>query len=191
MTTDLTPAEQNLADHLRDESTGILTGGPDELAGIVREAIEIMRQAIEAEVRREFVQFHDPAHCHYCAGWDYSPPCPYVAAGARAESECTVTPGQEEEIRADERTKVLAEYRAEVEAEVRERVTREIKDMKHDLGDEGWAELERRATDADWPVEWVRRRRTGNEFTTAVIETAYQVGRDRAADTAQGGGSGE
>ncbi len=56
-----------------------------------------------------------------------------------------------------------------------------VRDMPHELGDEGWAELERMADDAGWPVEWVRKRRTRDDFTTTTIEAAYQVARERAA----------
>lgn len=108
---DLTPAARAVVDWLsRHISEDYYDGiSNDDFPAWARELVAAARPAIEAEVRREFVQFHDPFHCHYCSGWDYSPPCPYVAAGARAESECTVTPGQEEEIRADERAKVLAD----------------------------------------------------------------------------------
>lgn len=48
MTTDLTPVEQELADHLVDEASSLILGYSTDLPGIVRRAVEI----IEADLLR-------------------------------------------------------------------------------------------------------------------------------------------
>jgi hypothetical protein len=57
--------------------------------------------------------------------------------------------------------------------------------MSHELGDEGWDEMCRRAEKAGYDRQVVLRRRRG-DFTTTNVEAAYQVGRDFAARVAAG-----
>ncbi len=60
-----------------------------------------------------------------------------------------------------------------------------IDEMPHELGDEGWGELERQAADAGYEPAIVRRRRRG-DFTTQTIEAAYQFGYRQASKVARG-----
>jgi hypothetical protein len=83
---------------------------------------------------------------------------------------------------------VFAEIREIERRAGREDAAREIEAMPHDLGDEGWGWISRKADDAGWAVESVRSRRRRDDFTTATIETAYQYGYRRAAKIARGDG---
>lgn len=60
-----------------------------------------------------------------------------------------------------------------------------VKNMPHELGDEGWEEMCRRAEKAGYDRQVVLRRRCG-DFTTTTVEASYQVGRDFAARIAAG-----
>lgn len=87
---------------------------------------------------------------------------------------------------ADEIERLRAEV-AEARAEGRRQAAADIEGMDHELGYAGWKHLENRADEAGYPVEWVRRRRRRDDFTTATIEVAYQYGYQMAAKVARGG----
>jgi hypothetical protein len=70
-------------------------------------------------------------------------------------------------------------------ADERNTIAADIEDMPINLGDAGWKHLEARAVEADYPAEWVRRRRSRDDFTTATIEVAYQYGYSQAAKVAR------
>lgn len=48
--------------------------------------------------------------------------------------------------------------------------------MSYELGDEGWEVLASKAEEAEYDRRLVDQRRKRDDFTTAVIETAYQYG---------------
>ena len=73
-----------------------------------------------------------------------------------------------------------------VRTDERNTIAADIENMPINLGDDGWKHLERKADEANYPTEWVRRRRTRDDFTTATIEVAYQYGYRQAAKVARG-----
>jgi hypothetical protein len=68
----------------------------------------------------------------------------------------------------------------------RRHAAKDIEQMPIELGDVGWGELERRATNAGYPLAWTRGRRSRGDFTTTTIEAAYQYGYRQAAKVALG-----
>lgn len=84
--------------------------------------------------------------------------------------------------------RAVAAVLREIERNGRYSASVDIKNMPPSLGDEGWAELERNAVEADYPPRWVRDRRRRDDFTTATIECAYQYGYRKAAKVAYGAG---
>jgi hypothetical protein len=79
----------------------------------------------------------------------------------------------------------LSAVLAIVEQQLRKQIAADIRAMPHELGDEGWNDLERRAEEAGYDRQTVRRRRRG-DFTTTTIEAAYQYGYRRSAQVARG-----
>jgi hypothetical protein len=67
---------------------------------------------------------------------------------------------------------IAAAVRPVIAAEIAEEVHR----MPPYLGDEGWSDLERRATDAGYPGEAVREIRQADDFATQTVEGGYQYG---------------
>lgn len=74
---------------------------------------------------------------------------------------------------------------AQARADERNTIAADIENMPINLGDAGWKHLEKKAVEADYPAEWVHRRRTRDDFTTATIEVAYQYGYRQAAKVAR------
>jgi hypothetical protein len=72
----------------------------------------------------------------------------------------------------------------------RQAVAAEIERMPYCLGDEGWRRLANDAEEAGYDPKYVLNRRRRDDFTTAVIESAYQYGYRQAAKVARGAVSG-
>lgn len=86
---------------------------------------------------------------------------------------------------------VEAAARPLIEAEVREQIADQVSALRvlalEENDDALWAELERRADEAGWPVESIRRQRRRESLSTLSIKVAYQIACDFAADAARGG----
>ena len=83
----------------------------------------------------------------------------------------------------------IEQLRAELKqarADERNTIAADIENMPINLGDTGWKHIERKAIEAGYPAEIVRRRRTRDDFTTDTIEVAYQYGYRQAAKVARG-----
>lgn len=111
------------------------------------------------------------------------PPCDFAMPGACECSKRDCRSTMLDLVREVERLRRRADAAT---LAARQAAAADIERMPYELGDKGWAALEAKAVEADYPPRWVRDRRRRDDFTTATIECAYQYGYRQAAKVARG-----